>query len=126
MNALLYIGSAIIILWGIAHLVPTRGVVTGFGDISKDNKRIITMEWLAEGLVMIFIGVLVVLVTPQAASGNGAARVVVASSAVMLLVIAVLTQMTGARTSIIPIKICPWVKTLVAVLFFLFIIGSGS
>lgn len=126
MNALLYTGSAIIILWGIAHIVPVRGVVKGFGAISEDNRRIITMEWLAEGLTLIFIGVLVLLVSPQASAGNGAARWVVMASAGMLLVMAVLTQMTGARTKVVWIKICPWVKTLVAVLFFLFIIGSGS
>ena len=38
---LLYIGSAIIILWGIAHLIPTRAIVDGFGDISEENKKII-------------------------------------------------------------------------------------
>jgi len=126
MNALLYIGSIIIILWGIAHLVPTRGVVKGFGAISEDNRRIITMEWLAEGLTLIFIGILVLIVTSQASDGNAAARWVVMASAAMLLVMAVLTQMTGARTSVVAIKICPWVKTLVAILFFVFILGSSG
>ncbi|MFB0515085.1 MAG: hypothetical protein ACETWG_00590 [Candidatus Neomarinimicrobiota bacterium] len=49
-DILLHIGSAIIIVWGIAHLVPTRNIVAGFGDLSPDNTRIITMEWIAEGL----------------------------------------------------------------------------
>jgi hypothetical protein len=40
-------------------------------------------------------------------------------SALMLLAMVVLSLFTGARTSIIPIKICPIVKTIVAVLFFL-------
>ena len=126
MNALLYIGSIIIILWGIAHLVPTRGVVKGFGAISEDNRRIITMEWLAEGLTLIFIGILVLIVTSQACDGNAAARWVVMASAAMLLVMAVLTQMTGARTSVVAIQICPWVKTMVAILFFVFILGSSG
>ena len=55
---LIYIGSAIIILWGIAHLIPTRDIVKGFGDISADNKKILTMEIIAEGLTLIFLGVL--------------------------------------------------------------------
>jgi hypothetical protein len=37
----------------------------------------------------------------------------------MLIVMAILTGFTGARTSIVPIKICPFVKTVVAILFFL-------
>jgi hypothetical protein len=37
----------------------------------------------------------------------------------MLLVMGGLTAMTGARTSNIPIKLCPVVKTIVAILFLL-------
>jgi hypothetical protein len=37
----------------------------------------------------------------------------------MLVVMAVLTALTGARTKIIPIKICPFVKLAVAVMFVL-------
>ena len=56
---LLYIGSAVIFLWGLGHLMPTRNVVADFGDISADNKKIITMEWVIEGLTLCFLGVLV-------------------------------------------------------------------
>jgi hypothetical protein len=35
----------------------------------------------------------------------------------MLLVMAALAQLTGARTPVLAIKICPWVKTTVAILF---------
>jgi hypothetical protein len=125
MDALIYIGSAIIIIWGIAHIVPVRSVVKGFGSISTDNKRIITMEWIAEGLTLIFIGGLVLRAAPQAGyNGEGVARWVVVLSAVMLLIMAVITQLTGARTKILAIKICPWVKTLVACLYILFIVGT--
>jgi hypothetical protein len=125
MNMLIFIGSAIIILWGMAHIMPVMSVVKGFGSISTDNKRIITMEWIAEGLTLIFIGGLVLAVASQAGyNGNGAARWVVVLSAFMLLVMAVLTQLTGARTKSLPMKICPWVKTLVACLYILFIIGT--
>jgi hypothetical protein len=32
---ILYVGSIVIILWGIAHIViPTKGIVQGFGPIS--------------------------------------------------------------------------------------------
>ena len=58
MNILLYIGSIIIILWGVAHLIPTKAIVRGFGAISEDNKKILTMEVISEGLTLIFVGVL--------------------------------------------------------------------
>jgi predicted RND superfamily exporter protein len=114
---MLYIGSIVITLWGITHIVPTKSIVNGFGSISEDNKRIITMESIAEGLTLCFIGVLVFLVTSVAGSQSQAAYIVYLACAVMLLILALLTTMTGARTSILPYKICPIVKTTVAVLF---------
>ena len=53
---LLYIGAILSFLWGVAHLFPTANVVKGFGEISKDNKNIIAMEWINEGVMLIFIG----------------------------------------------------------------------
>ena len=114
---LLYIGSIIIILWGIAHIVPTKSVVSGFSSVSEDNRRIITMEWVAEGLTLCFIGLLVLIVTLLIQSGNQVSDIVYRISAAMLLVMAIWTLVTGARTAIIPIKVCPAVKTVVAVLF---------
>ena len=116
-NILLYVGSIVIILWGIAHIIPTRSVVSSFGSISADNKRIITMEWAAEGLALCFIGVLVLLVTALGGVQNTASHVVFRTSAAMLIIMAGWTALTGAKTAIIPIKVCPFVKTAVAILF---------
>jgi hypothetical protein len=116
---LLYIGSGVIILWGIAHLIPTKSIVNGFGKISEDNKKILTMETIAEGFTLCFLGVLVLLVTLLAGYEAEAANIVYLASAVMLLVMALLTALTGARTALLPYKICPVVKTVVAVLFIL-------
>lgn len=113
------IGSVAIFLWGIGHLILTRSVVAGFGSLSEDNKRIVTMEWIAEGLTLCFIGVLVLLVTLYAGPRNLVSTVVYRAAAWMLVVMAGLTFFTGARASIIPIKICLLVKSIVAILFFL-------
>jgi hypothetical protein len=56
-HILLYAASALVSAWGLAHLVPTRAVVAGFGPISVDNRRVLTMEWVAEGITMLFVGV---------------------------------------------------------------------
>ncbi len=118
-DILLYAGSALITVWGIAHIVPTKSVVNGFGAISQENKRIITMEWIAEGLTLCFIGLLVLFVTISKENQNQVSNIVYWASAAMLLVMAALTSLTGARTSIVPIKICPAVKIVVAILFVL-------
>jgi hypothetical protein len=114
---LLYTGSAIIIIWGIAHLIPTKNIVRGFGAISEDNKKIIAMESIAEGITLCFLGVLVLLVSTRAGDTGQVAQTVYLACAGMLVIMAILTGLTGARTSILPYKICPAVKTVVAVLF---------
>ena len=44
---MLYIGSTVIILWGVAHIIPTKSIVEGFGEITKENQILITMERVA-------------------------------------------------------------------------------
>ena len=80
------------------------------------------MESIAEGLTLIFIGVLILLVTMLARSRDTVATGVVLACAAMMLIMAVLTLMTGAKTSLLPYKICPFVKTVVAILFILAIV----
>ncbi|NCQ53149.1 MAG: hypothetical protein GW803_03550, partial [Caldiserica bacterium] len=53
-GVMIYAGSIIIILWGIAHILPMKSVVRSFGPISRESKRIITMEWIVEGLTLCF------------------------------------------------------------------------
>ena len=118
-ETLIYIGSAIIIAWGIAHLIPTRLIVKGFGEISDDNKKILTMELLAEGLTLIFLGVLPMVFTILSGPQGTPADIVYLACGVMLLLMAILTTLTGARTPEIPYKICPVIKTAVAVLYIL-------
>ena len=118
--ALLYTGAALTALWGIAHLIPTRGVVAGFGDISDDNRQIITMEWIVEGVSLLFIGVLVTIVTaidPTAA----VSRAVYIVSAAGLLVLAMVSLFTGFKVRFLPFRLCPVIFTASAVLL---IIGA--
>ena len=106
-NILLFAGSVILLVWGIAHIIAARAVVKGFGAISEDNKKFILMEWVAEGFTLCFIGVLVFLTNILGGTTNEVSRVVFRISAGMLLVMATWTALTGASTSNIPTKICP-------------------
>lgn len=117
-DALLYIGAGIIFLWGLAHIVVLKPVVSGFGPLSAQNSLIITMEWIAEGLSLCFVGALAALTTTVGPPPEHA-TLIYRSLAVFLIVLAVLSAMTGARTSIVPMKLCPFVKSSVAVLFVL-------
>lgn len=114
---LLFGGAVAIFLWGVGHLVPTRGIVEGFGPISQENRRIIAMEWLIEGLTLCFLGVLVAVTSAVLGAEAEATHLVTRACAAMLLVLAVVSALTGARTSVLPMKLCPVVKTTVAAVF---------
>ena len=112
---LLYIGAGLTAIWGIAHLIPTSSVVKGFGEISKDNKNIITMEWIVEGVSVIFIGTLVVLVTVVNPS-NDVSLAVYACSAICLIVLALVSIFTGFKVKFLPFRLCPLIFTISAAL----------
>jgi hypothetical protein len=119
---LLYAGSLLIIIWGIGHIAPTKGIVAGFGPISEDNKKIILMEWVIEGLAFLFVGFLVISVTYLHGYQNPVSATLYWLSAGFMLVLAGWSAMTGARTSVLPMKLCPFIKTTVAILYILGII----
>lgn len=112
---LLYVGSFFLFAWGMAHLLPTRSVVVGFGDISIDNKRIITMEWIIEGLSLIFIGAAVALATAIDATA-AVSKGLYWLSVAMLAVLTVVSLLTGAKVNFLPFKLCPIIFTTAAVL----------
>jgi hypothetical protein len=103
---LLYIGAVIPALWGISHLFPTGSVVRGFGNISRDNKLIITMEWITEGVALIFIGLLVATVTIVDPSSVVSLTAYILS-AYVLVVLAIVSLFTGFRINFLPFRMCP-------------------
>lgn len=110
-DVLAHVAAALVFLWGASHVIPTRQVVAGFGDIGVDNRRIITMEWVAEGLSFMFVGVLVAVVAASGGVSEAGADLVYRVVPGFLLVIGIWTAMTGARTKVIWFKMCPVVMT---------------
>ena len=103
---LIYIGSFLVFGWGAAHLFPTKNIVDGFGNISADNKYIISMEWINEGVSLIFIGFLVAFVT-YIDSTNKISSSIYWISFGMLNVLSVISLFTGFKNSFIMFKLCP-------------------
>ena len=112
---LIIIGAAITIIWGVAHLFPTKSVVKGFGDISTDNKNIIAMEWIVEGVSLIFIGVVVLGVSFIDATSGSSTFVFIASAGV-LIALALVSLFTGFKVNFLPFKLCPVLFTTSAIL----------
>jgi len=103
---LIYAGSVLPFLWGVAHLFPTKSVVRGFGEISADNKNIIAMEWVTEGVALIFIGTIVATVTAVEPGAVVSSYVYIVSSG-CLVVLAIVSLFTGFKIAFIPFKLCP-------------------
>jgi len=117
-NLLLYLASLLLVGWGIAHLFPTKNVVKGFGDISLDNQRVITMEWINEGATLIFIGLLtaaVTLVDPI----SMVARTVYGLAIIMLNALSIISLFTGFKVNFLPYRLCPIIFTGLSILILL-------
>ena len=109
-SILLYIGACLPIVWGIAHIFPTRNIVRGFGEITKDNRHIITMEWINEGASLIFVGILIALVT-YVEQKSPISLAVYWTSFVFLNVLSLISLFTGFKVSFLPFKLCPFIFT---------------
>jgi hypothetical protein len=114
-KTLLYISGALPLLWGISHLFPTTNVVRNFGNISFDNKMIITMEWIAEGMTLIFLGLLIVIVT-MIETKSRLSRTIYVSIAGILFSLAILSLFTGLKVNFLPFKLCPVIFSTSAIL----------
>lgn len=116
-HILIYIGGALLIVWGIAHLFPTRSVVREFGDISTDNKYIIMMEWIVEGVTLIFIGIIVIVVSIIDLRSVVSISVLMISAS-MLIILAIISLFTGFKVNFLPYKLCPIIFSISAFLIF--------
>jgi hypothetical protein len=103
------IAGVVVLLWGLAHIVPTRAVLDGFGPLAPANRRIVAMEWVAEGMALMFIGVLALVVWALAPAGYLLATVVLSLCAAMLTIMAVWTAVVGFATAVFAIRLCPFV-----------------
>jgi hypothetical protein len=103
---LLYIAAAMTCVWGIAHLFATKGVIAGFGDLSADNRRIITMEWIVEGVALISIALFVAIAT-VVQPGSAVSSAVYAVAIGTLVVLAVVSLFTGFKVAFLPFRLCP-------------------
>lgn len=111
-DVLAWTATAIVFMWGVSHIIPTMEVVDGLGDITEDNRYIITMEWVAEGLSFVFVAVLVGAVTLSDMAPESAEELVYRVCSGFLITIGIWTAVTGARTGVIWFKMCPVVMSI--------------
>ena len=59
---LIYAASTLIFIWGVVQIYPTKSRSKVIGELSGDNNKIVSMEWIAEGVTFILIAILVLFV----------------------------------------------------------------
>lgn len=107
-ESVLYLAAAVTALWGVAHLFATRSVVAGFGQLSLDNRRVITMEWIVEGVALISTASFVLVATviqPTAPVSSAVYAVAVCT----LVALAAVSLFTGFRIAFLPYRLCPFI-----------------
>ena len=111
----LFVAAGITCLWGIAHLFATKGAVADFGDMSVDHRRIITMEWIAEGVALISTAAFVAVaaaIDPLSSVSSAVFAVAIGT----LGTLAIVSVLTGFRVSFLPYRLCPFIFGLSAAL----------
>ncbi len=75
------------------------------------------MEWMAEGITLCFLGVLVIAMVIGLGADHAATHLVARACAIMLFILAGVSSFTGARTAILPMKLCPFIKSTVGIMY---------
>ncbi len=113
------VGVVVLLLWGVAHILPLRSIVRGFGEVSASNRRIVVGLWLFEAMGLVFLAALVGLITYYGAFGDTLETTLVNAAVGFLYASALLGALTKARTASVPMRLCPWVVAAVGTLFLL-------
>ncbi len=111
----IYIAAALVGLWGVAHLVATPWTIPTLGELDADARRVVTMEWLAEGTCLVSLSAFVAVVTALDRS-SAVASGVYAVATITLLAMTVSSLLTGARVNHIAYRLCPAIFSLSAAL----------
>jgi hypothetical protein len=115
---LVYAGSILLIIWGIIQAYPAKSRSKVIGELTGDNNKIVSMEWIAEGVTFILIGILVITVTYIAGAEKVGSKIVYLSSSVMLLILTLwsLSKISSKWTK--SMKACLIIKSTVALIYF--------
>lgn len=124
-KTVLYIAGALCLIWGIAHLFPTANIVKDFGDISNDNKLILTMEWINEGATLIFLGILTIAIT-MTDPFHKISILVYRLIILMLFTLSIISLFTGFGVDFLPFKLCPVIFTTSAILIAIGMMMKGK
>ncbi len=80
------IAASLVFLWGVAHAISPKQAAASFEPITRDNRLVITQEWLPEAFTMWGVAAIVAGVIWIEPDGSGARDFVYRAAAVLLVV----------------------------------------
>jgi hypothetical protein len=108
-EAWIYTAATLLALWGAAHLVNTPRVIPSLHPSTVDDRRVITMEWINEGLTLVFLAGIAITVTLL--GDTNVTRSVLWGTVIMLNVMSAVSLATGFRVKFIAYRLCPVIFT---------------
>jgi len=120
------ISATLLLALGIFHMFITESILATFGSLSFDSKQILLMEWILEGITLIFIGVLLMLVTYSDKANTLTSRLVYTISSITLFSMAILSLFTRFNTSLPIFKFCPFLFSFSAILILIGAFYKGA
>ena len=105
----IYGGAILVGLWGVAHLVNTPLVILTLHPATVDDRRVITMEWINEGVTLVFLAAIATAVTMI--GDTHVTRSVLWGVVLMLNVMSAVSLATGFRVKFIAYRLCPAIFT---------------
>ena len=132
-DTFLLLGAILIISCGSIHILLTKSVINGSTNVNEGNKKKKFMKWIVEGIILYFVGIIVLIITFSELAEDFVSKVVLGASFVLLLVMAILSFMTFLNLRIddftlkpnikkifgIHLRACPIIKITSGILFLL-------
>jgi len=93
-DILLSLGAILLLSCGSIHIFLTKSIISGFNNMSEENKKVTFMEWIVEGLTLYFIGILVSIITLSGLSEELVSKILLGASFILLLIMTIISLIT--------------------------------
>ena len=111
------IGSGLSILLGLVHLASTKAALRDVTGLSVDSYRMVVMQWIGLGYLLLFLGGLPLALVQFGAFVGVCADVVGVSALALSAVLAVSTFVAYRPTKVAIGRVVPFVFLVIALFF---------
>jgi len=114
---LLSLGAILILSCGTVRILLTKSIINGFNSMSNENKKVTFMEWIVEGIVLYFIGIVILVITLSGKSEDFVSNILFGASFALLLIMTIISLMTVINLKIEELNLQPNIKKIISIHF---------